>query len=207
MISNSTSGGPAAGADDPGTCYLIHFDRRYEHAGHYLGWTPDLDKRLAAHREGRGARLMEVITAAGIGWHVARTWTGGRTLERALKDQHAAPRLCPDCTPHLQPLHRAQTTATPAAPPATPPAVPRPKADPYERGAQMATRWLDGQAARTAEEIAATHHYITGPWREAAERHTPEQAATFRGYQETVARHLAKLSQADREADEMEAGS
>ena len=56
-----------------GTVYLFHFDQRYEHAGHYTGWAEDLDHRVAEHLAGRGARLIEVITQAGIGFRLART--------------------------------------------------------------------------------------------------------------------------------------
>ena len=78
-----------------GTVYLLHFDRRYGHPGHYTGWTSDLTARLAEHAAGRGARLLAVITEAGIGWHLARTWVGCRSLERALKRQGGASRRCP----------------------------------------------------------------------------------------------------------------
>ena len=45
-----------------GTVYLLHFDQAVsDHARHYLGWASDLAVRLEAHREGRGARLMEVV--------------------------------------------------------------------------------------------------------------------------------------------------
>jgi predicted GIY-YIG superfamily endonuclease len=54
---------PAAPGRHPlGTVYLLHFDQRYEHAGHYTGWAEDLDHRQAQHQQGRGARLVEVIT-------------------------------------------------------------------------------------------------------------------------------------------------
>lgn len=86
--------GPDPGA---GTVYLLHFDRPYRHARHYLGWTTDLDARLAAHTTGRGARLLEVITAAGIGFTLARTWPGTRTRERQLKQQGGRSRCCPLC--------------------------------------------------------------------------------------------------------------
>ena len=92
-----------AAGDGPGTVYLIHFETPYKHARHYTGWASDLDRRIARHRAGDGARLMEVVTEAGIGWHVARTWEGTRDLERAIKDRHEAPRLCPDCSPHPLP--------------------------------------------------------------------------------------------------------
>jgi len=80
-----------------GTVYLLHFDRPYAHARHYLGWAADLDARLAEHAAGRGARLLAVVRAAGIGWTLARTWPGGRSRERALKRQGGASRRCPAC--------------------------------------------------------------------------------------------------------------
>jgi predicted GIY-YIG superfamily endonuclease len=79
--------------------YLIHFDTPYKHARHYLGYTNNLDRRLEEHRRGQGARLMEVIHNAGITWRLARTWEGGRDLERKLKSQHNSPaNLCPICS-------------------------------------------------------------------------------------------------------------
>ena len=66
--------------DEPGTVYLLHFDQAVaDHARHYIGWASDLEARLADHRQGRGARLMEVLRERGIGWHLARTWEGTRT--------------------------------------------------------------------------------------------------------------------------------
>ena len=86
-----------------GVVYLLHFDRPYRHAGHYTGWTTSLLDRLEAHADGRGARLMAVITAAGIGFTLARTWPGSRTKERALKRQGGASRRCPICRQHRHP--------------------------------------------------------------------------------------------------------
>lgn len=77
--------------------YLLHFNRPYKHARHYLGSTNNLNARLERHRAGNGARLIEVITQAGIGFTLARTWEGGRTLERRLKNWHNSPKLCPIC--------------------------------------------------------------------------------------------------------------
>ena len=77
--------------------YLLHFERPYHHARHYLGSTHDLETRLQQHRTGQGATLMRVITQAGIPWTVARVWQGNRTLERAFKLRKNAPRLCPLC--------------------------------------------------------------------------------------------------------------
>lgn len=80
-----------------GTIYLLHFSRPYRHAKHYMGWTRDLDSRLEAHSNGSGARLMEVLSKAGISFEVARTWTGDRNYERQLKNRKCAPRMCPIC--------------------------------------------------------------------------------------------------------------
>jgi predicted GIY-YIG superfamily endonuclease len=77
--------------------YLLHFDRPYVHARHYTGWTENLPARLAEHAAGRGARLLAVITVAGIGWQLARIWPGTRVTERALKRQGGASRRCPLC--------------------------------------------------------------------------------------------------------------
>lgn len=76
--------------------YLLHFDRAYRHARHYTGVAADLDARLAAHRGARSARLIEVITAAGIGFKVARLWPGeGRDKERRLKRSGGASATAP----------------------------------------------------------------------------------------------------------------
>lgn len=78
--------------------YLIHFNEKIAgHAGHYSGSTSDLQARLAAHRNGTGARLMEVVKERGITWQLAATWEGGYAEERALKLQKNGPRHCPIC--------------------------------------------------------------------------------------------------------------
>lgn len=80
-----------------GTIYMIHFARPYKHARHYVGWSPDLEGRLAAHKDGRGARLMAVVVAAGIEWELARTRQGTRDIERKIKRDGGASRYCPVC--------------------------------------------------------------------------------------------------------------
>lgn len=86
------------------TVYLIHFDRAigdisktHGSAGHYIGVAKDLNRRLAEHASGQGAAIMAELHRRGISWRLARTWRGGRKLERRLKKYKGANRLCPLC--------------------------------------------------------------------------------------------------------------
>lgn len=80
-----------------GTIYLLHFDAPFSHAKHYTGWARHLEARIRHHRNGTsGAKLMDALHAAGIGFQVAKTEYGTRTRERQLK-QHGATRRCPIC--------------------------------------------------------------------------------------------------------------
>ena len=85
--------------DAPGTIYLLHFERPFHHARHYLGWTEgeSLEARLQAHRSGQGAKLTAAVGAAGIGYLVSRTWKGSRHDERKFKRMKNTARLCPTC--------------------------------------------------------------------------------------------------------------
>lgn len=79
------------------TIYLLHFDRPYKHARHYIGYTDNLAERIKRHLSGNGARLIEVITQAGIGFKLARVWRGDRTFERILHNRKKSQKLCPIC--------------------------------------------------------------------------------------------------------------
>jgi hypothetical protein len=126
-----------------GVIYLLHFDQPIGDlanprgfASHYTGWTLDLPARLIDHAAGRGARLLQVVGELGIGWQLARIWTGTRSRERSLK-QRGATRRCPVCQLaafDLQPPRpvdplalelgaRAAAFATSVAPLELPPAV------------------------------------------------------------------------------------
>jgi hypothetical protein len=87
--------------DPAGTVYLLHFAEPFSHARHYLGWAApgNLSARLAHHAAGTGANLLRHVGKAGIGWELARTWPGDRTLERRLKNRGGHARLCPACAP------------------------------------------------------------------------------------------------------------
>jgi hypothetical protein len=78
--------------------YLLHFSRPYRHARHYLGFTDNLEQRLAEHRSGRGSPLVAAAVRAGIDVVVAATWPGDRSVERRLhRYKNSRARLCPMC--------------------------------------------------------------------------------------------------------------
>lgn len=91
--------------------YLLHLDTPLPRgtskagqplfAGHYIGYSTKLATRLQHHENGTGARFMQVCKERGVTWQLARVWEGGRDLERHLKAQRNAPRLCPICNPEL----------------------------------------------------------------------------------------------------------
>lgn len=82
------------------TVYLLHFNQPFKHARHYVGFTDNLDRRLNEHKQGKSARLMEVIKQAGIGFECVRTWNEDRKFERHIKTSyHDVPMLCPLCNP------------------------------------------------------------------------------------------------------------
>lgn len=83
--------------------YLIHFEEKYHHAGHYLGYTKHLWFRIITHRANMGAKLLRAVNHAGINWVVVRTWTvDSQDLERKLKSFKNSPKLCPICNPNLE---------------------------------------------------------------------------------------------------------
>ena len=97
--------------EELGVIYLLHFHRPYWHAKHYTGFTKDLLDRLAQHASGHGARLVEVITQAGIGFTCVRICEGTRRTERAIKNAGGAVRYCPVCTPHPRNGHWSPMTS------------------------------------------------------------------------------------------------
>lgn len=102
---------PARLLPAPGLVYLLHFDQPYvgqrrngrgkvQTCRHYVGWTGyDIEQRLEHHASGRGARIMQVVTDAGIAFSLARTWIAGRNFERRVKRWGKSKDLCPICNP------------------------------------------------------------------------------------------------------------
>ena len=81
--------------------YLLHFDEYLSHAGHYLGITEDLAKRMERHAAGTGAVITSEIKTQGIGFQLVRAWEAESfDAERIFKKQKNGPRFCPICHPH-----------------------------------------------------------------------------------------------------------
>jgi len=80
--------------------YLLHFSRPLSHAQHYLGVAYNgVDRRVAEHQRGKGARITRAAVAAGIELVLARTWLQvSRSREVALKGRFLRPK-CPICSP------------------------------------------------------------------------------------------------------------
>lgn len=98
---NTEAAAGGAGVREAGMIYLVHFQRPYKHAKHYLGFTElTLTERFARHcsnaKKRRGSALMNAIFMAGIKFKVVRTWEGDRTRERQLKNSGHSIR-CPVC--------------------------------------------------------------------------------------------------------------
>lgn len=80
-----------------GYVYLLHFEKPFGHARHYVGWAKDLEARLSHHGTRDGANLMWHVHQAGISWELARVWEGGKTLERRFHNDGGKARKCPVC--------------------------------------------------------------------------------------------------------------
>jgi hypothetical protein len=140
-----------------GTVYLLHFDRPYKHARHYIGWAASprsLKARLAQHGTSEGARLLAVARAAGITWQLARLWPGSRARERQIKRQGGASRCCPLCgvTPRRLPVNRDGSLSRSRT------------TDAQKQAAGVMT------AAQLAEHTALRHGAVTGKGPRPAER-------------------------------------
>jgi len=87
--------------------YLLHFDPRYRHAGHYLGYTEDLPKRFAMHMRGKGSPLVKAAVKNGSRIILVRIWAEDGNAEQEIKRVVGSRvRLCPVCN------HRAANRMT-----------------------------------------------------------------------------------------------
>ena len=78
--------------------YLIHFEKKIEHAQHYVGATKNIANRIKLHRVGRGANILRVANRLGIKWELVRVWKGSFELEIQMKKMKNSPRYCPVCS-------------------------------------------------------------------------------------------------------------
>jgi hypothetical protein len=165
-------------------------------------------KRLGEHQQGRGARLVEVVTQAGIGFRVARLWPGvTRARERQLKNQGGASRRCPICLdqPAVPGQRHDQTTAQPAVPtrgmtPAEASAfLALNEAFARPVGASPAKQW---GRVRGREQVELLSPRVTGAWFEENAQLSQHRthAVVRRGVQARVqARHLQAAERAERQ--------
>lgn len=102
--------------------YLLHFEPRYKHAGHYLGFAKDILRRVHEHRTGcAGCKLTDAAAGAGVTMMLVRVWKGkGRKFERSLKGFRrdksgkstavgSLARICPACLELKAALKRGGT--------------------------------------------------------------------------------------------------
>jgi predicted GIY-YIG superfamily endonuclease len=84
-----------------GYVYIIHFESRYCHAQHYIGFSygnkKNAYKRLVNHKKGKGANLLKHVNKAGIDYTISRLIKGNKLRERAIKKSGSGCRYCPVC--------------------------------------------------------------------------------------------------------------
>jgi predicted GIY-YIG superfamily endonuclease len=73
--------------------YLIHFNTKFHHCQHYIGYSADdlFFARIEHHKKGTGSALVRAVNLAGIGWAVVRIWPlQDGNFERKLKSASIA---------------------------------------------------------------------------------------------------------------------
>lgn len=93
---------PAPGQPDALTgVYLLHAERPHPRYGwqHYIGWSRNLECRLAAHQRGDGARVTREWRRAGIAFEVVRVWPGASQADERRLQRARGGNLCPACLP------------------------------------------------------------------------------------------------------------
>lgn len=84
------------------TIYVLHFTKPIDHRKHYVGYTTDLDRRLAQHRSGEGAKLVGAVMRSGGNFVLALAlkvpFTRAQSVERYIKTHGSGMHICPLCT-------------------------------------------------------------------------------------------------------------
>jgi predicted GIY-YIG superfamily endonuclease len=91
--------------------YILHFERKYRHAGHYVGFTKDFERRRGEHLKGgqSGSPLVKAAIQAGITIICAIVWQGaGREQERRIKASKNTARFCPICRAAIKDNHQLE---------------------------------------------------------------------------------------------------
>ena len=82
--------------------YIIHFNRSFHHARHYIGIAQDAKKRLKRHKAGDGSRLVRAViyTDIKIRMNVIgefEDFSTAHQAEKVLKKKHSTKKYCPIC--------------------------------------------------------------------------------------------------------------
>lgn len=104
-----------------GTIYLLHFDRPFGHAKHYLGWAENQNwsERIEQHRSGQGSKLMSYVIGAGIGFVVAKLWDNKTRHDERRWKARGKGQICPICL-KAKAANKVPATGTPDALPPIP---------------------------------------------------------------------------------------
>jgi hypothetical protein len=80
--------------------YVLHFERAYHHAKHYIGIAldGDVNRRAFEHVTGVGSPLVKAVVGAGIEVFLTLTVNGDRGTERRMHNRHGT-EVCPKCNP------------------------------------------------------------------------------------------------------------
>ena len=86
-----------------GSVYLLHFNRPYRHARHYVGFTRDLERRVARHQIGHGSPLIRAAGHAGIKVKIVRVWHNVTTRFERRVHKMQKRFVCPSCAGDRKP--------------------------------------------------------------------------------------------------------
>jgi predicted GIY-YIG superfamily endonuclease len=79
--------------------YLLHFASPFGLQQHYVGWSSDVDRRVAHHLAGDGGEFTRSVFRRGIVMTLAASWPGEHAYELWLKKHGPVARFCPLCSP------------------------------------------------------------------------------------------------------------
>lgn len=98
-----------------GGCYLIHFDKPVRgKCQHYIGYAPNVGKRIQKHLDGQGSQLTRIAVRNGITFRVVKIWQDeGLNFKAQLKKRAEGPRLCHLCNKSRKRSPRRQSRGVP----------------------------------------------------------------------------------------------